>query len=242
MARFTLLVIGDDAYKKVEVFAEDREVEPHVVKRHSKRARSRQRWIRRQRRTLWKVDLTRNLDSVLEDYLEKVEMTPDEYYDWSTSYIGGDQMPRDENGDVVSTVNPRGKTDYWGCRELPLRGELEPAWEAEGRYCDIDWEHLREHARMGLIECWAAETLLDPQFIDRLFVDTYEEYLDVYSRFYTSAVIDDEGDWHSPGMFRWFISPQHPPPVEKTWILNFQARFLDNLEPETLLTKFSCHY
>lgn len=109
----------------------------------------------------------------------------------------------DEDGNILSTYNPKSKWDWY---------------ETGGR-----WHNLltsKNHNR-------------GDEFPIRDILKTPETH--------TYAVITPDGEWHAPGQMGWFGCSSETDKEWEEWRNNWQKRWIDDQDPELIMTIIDCH-
>lgn len=76
------------------------------------------------------------------------------------------------------------------------------------------------------------------------FLDRYkdkETYAKVAASFVTYAVITPDGEWHQKGEMGWFGCSSETGDESLDWDLHFKERFIDSMDPNTIVTIVDCH-
>ena len=68
--------------------------------------------------------------------------------------------------------------------------------------------------------------------------ETYARYM---SRFRTYAVITPDGKWYAEGNMGWFGCSSATPEEFRKWCEHYKEIFLDNADPDWILTIVDCH-
>lgn len=79
---------------------------------------------------------------------------------------------------------------------------------------------------------------------DEYYTNMYkskEEYADAQSSFETYAVITPDGEWHSKGDMGWWGFSSESAEEARQWGMSFAERFINNANPELILTIVDCH-
>ena len=76
------------------------------------------------------------------------------------------------------------------------------------------------------------------------FLNRYKDkktYAEVSSTFSTFAVITPDGEWHEKGEMGWFGCSSETDDEALDWALHFKERFIDTMDPNTVVTIVDCH-
>jgi hypothetical protein len=110
---------------------------------------------------------------------------------------------------------------------------------------DIDWVAMREESKEWVKENWDKARSSDTESVfykkDIEGYETFEEYLEVSSRFYTRAVITKEGEWIEPGRMGWWAVTSESAEEKKVWDSEFFNRFIKPLKRDDMITIVDCH-
>ena len=161
----------------------------------------------------------------------------------------------DEDGNIYSTYNPKSKWDWWH----------------EGRYGDefvnVKTGEFTDEGRIGdliipfdvnayenALEFWykwidKSEKPEEDEEYPSLYREEY--YLEHYktpalyaycsATYVPYAVVTPDGEWHSPGEMGWFACSSETGDEWIDWVQNFKKRFIDNQDPDLILTLVDCH-
>ena len=183
-----------------------------------------------------------------ENYIkEKLDLikssTSEEYF----NDILTDGMKKDENGNALSNVNPNGKFTYAkkGRRfSLPLKlYDKSENWQARCKEVDFESMHLMNYRTYETVWEMFKEgrepkteqeiTLYDNMKTLDNYFDSFkskDEYVIYNTAFFHYAYLDEKQGWHDMD-------------EEKTsfdWIANFYEKFVENLNPDDLITIYEC--
>ena len=83
-------------------------------------------------------------------------------------------------------------------------------------------------------------TLFSKQYYEDYYGDreTYARYM---ANFRTYAVITPDGKWYAEGNMGWFGCSSATPEEFKKWCEHYKEIFLDNADPDWILTIVDCH-
>ena len=184
-----------------------------------------------------------------EYYSETETMTDDECFRFMT-----DAMDKeiDEDGNVYSTYNPDSKWDWYEeggrfCNMLKLKGG---ATCDSARIADLDFsidENLYKESKKwweDFISPGEKKDEYDGFYNLEYFTDRYkdaEEYATRNSSFTTYAVLTPDGEWHAPGEIGWFGCSSETSDEMRDWDLNYKKRFIDESDPDWIMTIVDCH-
>ena len=161
----------------------------------------------------------------------------------------------DSEGNLYDDSNPNGKWDYYeigGGFENSLR--LKDGRRVNSaKLKDIDFS-LDEKDYKKALRFWDIVVEHEPLRPDEKMpfslynVDYYHErygsrenYAQSCATFYTYAVVTPNGIWHEPGKMGWFATSNATPAQEAEWEREFYKKFLENENPEMVLTVVDCH-
>jgi hypothetical protein len=238
MAKSSILVIGEDPYEIMRPFDEELETRPRIRYRYEDREYIWKQAVDGLKERLYPVDLRVRNEALLDSFLTYANMGPDKYYEFIRW-----RDPTDSEGNILTSFNPKAQYDYQipGDDEFPVHVGNEIEWRGSARVGEIDWDLMKERRTDGLIGQWRGSRESMEDFLERMGVRSYQEFLDSYNIYYDYAVVDELGQWHSPGSFAWF-SPSCPQYIMKRWIQNFFNRFIRHLDEGTMLNQWRIHY
>ena len=161
----------------------------------------------------------------------------------------------DSEGNLYDNSNPNGKWDWYevgGRFENLLR--LKDGTRADSaKLKDIDFSLDEEEYKKGL-RVWDIIVEHEPLEPDKkmpfsLYNEDYyherygsrENYAKSCAMFYTYAVVTPNGIWHEPGKMGWFGVSNATPAQKAEWEKEFHKKFLENENPEMVLTVVDCH-
>lgn len=160
-----------------------------------------------------------------------------EYYD--------DEM--DEDGNVMSTYNPKSKWDWYS-----IGGRWADATTEYGiTVGDTDWKYPQEHLdeQEQFWKDWV-EGENREKYADKFLMYKPEYYLNKYknlenflkARTYKVgyAILTPDGEWHEPGRMGWFSSLGEEED-ELDFEMNAYDKYIKNLPPDTPVTVVDCH-
>ena len=201
-------------------------------------------------RTYWLKEGSDELTESVKERLEMYKKTDEEIYQWYRK--NNDECPFDENGNELSTYNPKSKWDWYsiggrwdGYLELKDGGKVNSA-----KISDVDWNG-NDETRESLKRFWEVfvegEPLKEGEkkpfsfeskgfYLDRYH--TKEEYVREASKTYPYAVVTPSGEWIAPGEMHWFSSSETNESLKK-----YHAWFEDfiNKHQDCYVTIVDCH-
>lgn len=161
----------------------------------------------------------------------------------------------DEDGNIYSTYNPKSKWDWWhegryGDEFLNKKtgertdygriGDLDTPFDEEDYNDSLDfWDKwIDETKPHGENEeypsLWRKEYYME-HYKDR------ETYAKCNSTYCSYAVLTPDGEWHAPGKVGWFASSSESGDEWIEWCMNYKKRFLEDQDPDLILTLVDCH-
>ena len=190
----------------------------------------------------------------------------DEDMYWATyKYHGLNNNNIDENGNWISTYNPKAKWDWYsiGGRWAGMLN-INSEWinEAYDNYEYISDEYISDSAPIKVVDfspnmdkynhfkTWGEENV---DADDKEWTDFYrkEYYTDYYhdandyalrnSIFTTFAVVTSDGEWHERGEMGWFGMSSETPEEGEDWDINYYKNFIATADPEDWITIVDCH-
>ncbi len=167
--------------------------------------------------------------------------------------IMADCKETDSDGNIYSTYNPNSKWDWWvvGGR-FNKQLKVGKVLRDEAYVKDIDFSQDKE-AYKDALDFWDVfmgdkprtpgkdyMTLFSKQYYKDYYGDreTYAKYM---SHFRTYAVITPDGKWYAEGKMGWFGCSSATPEEFKKWCEHYKEIFLDNADPDWILTIVDCH-
>lgn len=153
----------------------------------------------------------------------------DALLDWYAEWCG---VERDENGNFLSTYNPKSKYDYYGEIETLAMGE----WLATG--AEEEEDELRRE--------WKVLSTKGDGFYNKLYyLHRYgdEDLFVKACRLPVGwAVVTPDGEWHEPGKVGWFGTDDATTESYRDWVEHFEERFVKPYEGEGVsVTILDCH-
>lgn len=159
----------------------------------------------------------------------------------------------DKDGNIYSTYNPDSKWDWWevGGRFNKML-QVGKVLRDEARVKDIDFSDDHESYKDAL-DFWNVVIDGKPKtpgknyftlFAEKYYKDYYgdrETYARYMSRFRTYAVITPDGKWYAEGNMGWFGCSSATPEEFRKWCEHYKEIFLDNADPDWILTIVDCH-
>lgn len=164
-----------------------------------------------------------------------------------------DGRKTDKDGNIYSTHNPNSKWDWWevGGRFSNML-QTGKVLRNEAYVKDIDFTKDEETYREAL-DFWDVvidgkpktpgknySTSLQVKYYQDYFGDR-ETYANYMSHFHTYAVITPDGRWYAEGEMGWFGYSSATPEEFKKWCKHYKELFLDNADPDWILTIVDCH-
>ena len=216
----------DGIYELIATYDENLEVEPHVDEtRDEALAHVRERIGQLRQKEADGESLT---DSERE-YLAHADDGDDELLDWYAQWWEAD---RDEEGNFLTTYNPKSKYDYYSKIMTLTLDE----WVAEGR--ELSEEELRAEWR-------EVSSKGDGFYTERYYLDRYgdeDTYVKVARLPGTWAVVTPDGEWHEPGKVGWWGMDSSTAESLREWADKFHERFVEPYDPETTTVAIlDCH-
>lgn len=158
--------------------------------------------------------------------------------------------PRDADGNIYSTYNPKSKWDWWveGGRYsgmLKCNGQEVDS----GRVGDLDFmpDEVEYQQALAWWDREIAKVSGEPEgtfYKTEYYLERYgdrETYAREMSRFSTYAVITPDGEWHAPGDMGWFGCSSESAEEARDWYNHYKERFIDTADPDWILTIVDCH-
>ena len=160
----------------------------------------------------------------------------------------------DEEGNILSTYNPRSTWDWWtvGGRWRGMLRLKDGSTADSARIVDIDFTPDEEAYRRNL-RFWDVVVEHQPRQEGEDFFNFYKEsyYREYYgdrdtfarhqTQFSTYAVITPDGEWHAKGKMGWWAMSSETAEEARDWENHFKERFLDNQDEDLILTIVDCH-
>ena len=239
------MVVGDNPKQIVEKYGSDYKTEPYIKYKYldaKKYQNAAKKSLKAVLDNADKINMSANVQEALQERLYNLsKLTPFEYYRELTN-----GLYYNEDGDALSEENPNVK--YNTCRigrnfSLPLK--LKDGTEAYSALAkDVDWESMNGANKAVYEAAW--ELVMDgrePQTDDEKTIyeamknkeayferfkskEAYANYSTAYWNYAYAdengwVDVDDEGD-------------------EEKWINEFYTRFVENIDPNSLVTIFEC--
>lgn len=200
------------------------------------------------------VEYTREeaIKKAREWYSNADKLTDDEC--WQRMAEDAGEGMSDEEGNLYSQSNPRGYWDWWseggrwsGLLKLKNGGSANSA-----RLGDIDFSP-DEAVYQRSLRFWDVVVDHKPKEEGEEFFSFYKEqyYREYYgdresyarrqAAFSTYAVITPDGEWHAPGRMGWWAMSSETGEESRDWYSNYQKRFLNDSDPNLILTIVDCH-
>ena len=168
----------------------------------------------------------------------------------------------DENGNILSTYNPKSKWDWWqvGGRFSGMLSIIPTALDGYHGADAVDsafvrhvkWvQPLDKEKKESIIKWWnvnveSAEGEKDkyffynPEYYKKRYKDA-ETYIKIQEVPCYHAVVTPDGVWHEPSKMGWFACTDGDPADELEWDLHFKERFIDTAEFDWVATVVDCH-
>lgn len=251
MSHYAVLVIknqGADLSKILEPYDENLDVEPYI-------RRSKEQMIRDAKRYKRKL-------------LERIAEDPDmEISDWQYDFLNAetdqqfydaerdDDINYDEDGNELSTYNPKSKWDWWevggrwsGSLTAKNGDKVDEGLVKELNF-DVDKERYERNLRWYEVVVDGAprkegeekfSTFYNTDYLRECF-KTKENYAKIHSLPIFFAVITPDGEWHEKGQMGWFGISSETAEESFDWDLHFMERFIDNLDDNMELVVVDCH-
>ena len=167
--------------------------------------------------------------------------------------IMADGRRTDEDGNLYSTYNPDSKWDWWvvGGRFNKML-QVGRVLRDEAYVKDIDFSQDKDTYKEAL-DFWDVVIGDKPKtpgkdyltlFSNKYYKDYYgdrETYAKYMSHFRTYAVITPDGKWYSEGNMGWFGCSSASPEEFRNWCDHYKEIFIDNADPDWILTIVDCH-
>lgn len=206
-------------------------------------------------RTYWLNEGEESLTDYTKERLELYEKTDEEIYQW---YRDGDDDDRyDENGNELSTYNPKSKWDWYtigGRWDGYFKLKEDPTKTVNSaRLDEIQWEGTKEEldaaARYWDIVVEGAEQTEEEKenrfglsfYKKEYYTDRYEsrdDYILRSTRTCPYAVVTPDGNWNAPGEMHWFSSSETAEDQRKyeDWFIQYVKD-----HPDYYITLVDCH-
>ena len=171
----------------------------------------------------------------------------------------------DEDGNRLTTYNPESKWDWYvvGGRWSGLLIKKDGSRVDSAAAKDIDWDamyKLDPETEEMQRAFWKIYVLGEPkpehmskQLEEKLrwtmykpeyYIDRYkdeENYIRQLGMFETYAVLTGDGVWHEPGTMGWFACSTASAEDESRWTEEFKSKFIDTLDPDSIVTIVDYH-
>ena len=186
-----------------------------------------------------------------EHYLDK-NASDEECYEYMV-----DDYIVDDNGNLLSTYNPKSKWDWWepGGRYSGLLKNKNGTPIDEGRIkdLDLDLDEAEYQYRLRYWDVVVNDSPLRPgetkdSFFNRFKKEYYtrrygdaETYAKIMTTFSTYAVVTPDGEWHAPGNMGWFGMSDESDKSWIDWVSNYYDRFIAGSDPNWIISIVDCH-
>jgi hypothetical protein len=161
----------------------------------------------------------------------------------------------DESGNIYSTYNPKSKWDWWsyGRRGDEFLNKKTGKETDEGRIGDLDIVFDQEAYKKALSfwDKWIAKTVKPEEdeeypslYKEEYYIEHYknrETYAQCCATYCSYAVVTPDGEWQAPGKVGWFACSSESGEEWIDWCLNYKKRFIEDQEPDLILTLVDCH-
>lgn len=144
--------------------------------------------------------------------------------------------------DIWTVTGARSLLDRSGPKENPEGYK----WTDVAKLADIQWDKMKE-LQIESLEKNYDEAMKEESETTRYFMYgirpgiTKEEYVKDNLGFSTFAVITPEGKWHEKGSMGWFGMSSETEEESHEWNKSFMEAYIDNADPELVLTIVDCH-
>lgn len=179
--------------------------------------------------------------------------TDQEFYDAERN----DCYDYDEDGNELSTYNPKSKWDWWvvGGRWSGALTTKDGTKVDRGLVKDlnlgIDKEQYERSLRWYEVAVEGAPlregedkedflTFYKPDYLRKCY-KTKENYAKFHALPIFFAVVTPDGEWHEKGEMGWFGCSSETEDESFDWDLHFMERFIDNLDGDMELVVVDCH-
>jgi len=203
-----------------------------------------------------------HLDYVENEFPRRLTWTDEQIYADEIEFCDEDEIG--SFGEVYSTRNPKSKWDWWvdGGRygglllvKSAVTKDYPESWNCSGReaiegyswvnsakFKDIQWDLMAQRNTEDRIRYWNEAQGMD-DFIRNIQYGiktgmTRDEYVNQPYRFLTFAALMPDGEWYEKGEMGWWSSASNE---EESWDDKYRERFMDNINPEWILTIVDCH-
>lgn len=167
-----------------------------------------------------------NIEDLLAPYDEAAAGSDFDKAKWDWYEIGGrwEKMIRTAKGntneahlgDIITTID---EADYERALDF---------WD-----CEVDGTKERTPGRDYF-------TLYKPEYYKEFYGDR-ETFARIQATLRTYAVITPDGEWHAEGNMGWFGCSSATPKEFREWSENWQKNFIENQDPELIMTIVDCH-
>ena len=187
--------------------------------------------------------------------------TDEEIYNWCREDTDPDDY--NENGDELSTYNPKSKWDWYseggrwsGSLRLKVANEFGEMTTDEAQLKDLDFDVTQEKYKEEYDhyhrwwEVVIDKAPLNPGeekpfvfYKDEYYKERYkdaDDYAKQNLKFHTFAALTPDGVWHEPGTMGWFACDSSTPETQKVYDDWFD-NYLVTADPELVLTVVDCH-
>lgn len=185
-------------------------------------------------------------------YSDADKLTDDEC--WQRMAKDAGEGMSDEDGNIYTQSNPRGYWDWWevGGRWSGLLKLKTGSKASLARMGDIDFSPDEAVHRRAL-RFWDVIVEHQPKVEGEDFFDFHgeqyyrkyygdrETYARLQASFSTYAVVTADGEWHACGRMGWWAMSSEGPEEARDWYENYQKRFLDDADPNLMLSIVDCH-
>ena len=193
--------------------------------------------------------------------------TDEEMY-WATCHWHGlDDRDLDEDGNWLSTYNPKSKWDWYsiggrwsGMLKIPrskvseetlkFMKNNEQFWHTdEALIGDLDFSIDMEEYQ-EFYDWWMENIVNTPDeewshiWKKSYYTDNYknaEDYAKRNCAFSTFAVVTPDGEWHERGEMGWFGCSYETPKEGADWDENYFEHFISHTNPDYIFTLVDCH-
>lgn len=200
------------------------------------------------------IEYTRQeaIDHVREHYQGMADKTDDECWHYLADDAG--EGMTDDAGNIYSTYNRRSKWDWWstggrwsGMLKLKAGGTADSARigdiefspdESEYKRALRYWDVIVEHKPKADGEDFFS--LFNENYYRQYYGDR-ETYARTMASFSTYAVVTPDGAWHQKGEMGWWGMSSETAEEAKAWERDYMKLFIENADPDLILTIVDCH-
>lgn len=243
---FSVMVVGENPKGIVEKYGSDYKVEPYVKYKYLDAKKYQQTAIKAMEKLLNEADKIGIQPSIQENLKARLDelnkLSPFEYYRQLT-----DGMYYNEDGDALSSDNPNA---HWNtCRigrnfSIPLT--LKDGTTSYSAYNkDIDWDSMINVNKDAYIAAWEMvmegrepsnenEAIIYHSMKDKeAYFSKFKSKIDYvnYSTSYWNYAFVDENGWQDVDSYNG---------NESEWVSGFYSNFIENINPNSLVTIFEC--